>query len=191
MTQSTSSATSQSVETIDFPCEEWIVTRTPQGEMVSVKPIPGSWTLVSGEDCRTFAERGMDVKALFACPRCQQIGFIPSTFNPPKELGDAKLPHELHCRQCQFVCRVVLKDWDKRRLYCACYETIATVGDSVTTHKEYLHAEDEIEARKFFWAQHSLIEMQNNKQVALHLVGIAPAIGFFVPNPKDDRILVT
>lgn len=185
-----SSPASQSVSTVEFPCEEWLVTRTPQGEMVSVKPIPGTWTLVSAEDCRTFAERGLDVKALFSCPNCQQMGVIPSTFNPTKELGDAKLPSELHCKQCDFVCNVILKDWDKRRLYCACYETLTNVDDTVTTHKEYLHAENEAEARKFFWAQHSLVEMQNNKQVVLHLVGIAPAIGFFVPNPKDERILL-
>jgi hypothetical protein len=67
---------------------------------------------------------------------------------------------------------------------------MASADDTVTTHKEYLHAEDEAEARKFFWAQHSLVEMQNNKQVVLHLVGIAPAIGFFTANSKSDKILV-
>ena len=51
----------QSVTTIEFPCEDWIVTRTKEGEMVSVNPVAATWTLVSGEDRRRFAERGMDV----------------------------------------------------------------------------------------------------------------------------------
>jgi len=180
-----STAASQTVETVEFSCEEWLVTRTPEGEIVSIRPIAGTWTLVSGEDQRRFGEKGIDVKAMFACPRCNNIGFIGSNFNPPKEHGDTKPLPELHCCKCQFGCRSVLKNWDKRRLYCICYETI--VGTKVTTHKDYLHAEDEFEARKFFWAQHP--EVMNNQSV-IHVAGIAPAIGFFVPNPKDDRILV-
>jgi len=170
----------QSVQTIEFPCEEWFATRTPQGELVSIRPIPATWTLISGEDRRQFAEKGLDVKALFACPRCNQVGFISESFNPPKELGDTKPLPEMHCKHCEFSFRVILKDWDKRRLYCACYETRS--GITIRPHKEYLHAEDENEAKKFFWAQHSL-EVTN-------LVGIAPVIGFFIPNPKDDRTLV-
>lgn len=170
----------QDVQTITFPCEEWHATRTPQGELVSIKPMPGTWTLISGEDSRRFAEKGVDVKGFFACPRCGQVGFIASTFNPPKELGDTKPLPEMTCRHCNFSFRVILKDWDKRRLYCACYETFN--GTNVDTHKEYLHAQDEAEANKFFWAQHGL--------EVYKLVGIAPVIGFFVPNPKNDRVLV-
>jgi len=171
----------QSVQTVEFPCDEWLATRTPQGEMVGIRPIPGTWTLISAEDSQRFAERGLDVKAFFACPNCAQVGFISSTFNPPKELGDTKPLSELHCQQCKFVFRVILKDWDKRKLYCICYETLQ--NDTIKPHKEYLHAENEAEARKFFWAQHTVLEVAN-------IVGIAPVIGFFMPNPKDDRILV-
>jgi hypothetical protein len=174
-------AATQSVETIEFPCEEWIATRTPQGEMVGVNPIPATWTLISGEDRRRFAEKGLDVKALFACPRCKQVGFIPEGFNPPKELGDTKPLPELHCRKCNFGCRIILKNWDKRRLYCACYET--REGQLLVARKEYLHAENEPEAIKFFWAQHSVSEVAN-------FIGIAPAIGFFMENPKSDSILI-
>jgi hypothetical protein len=175
-----SSVATQSVEIIEFPCEEWIATRSPKGELVGIQPIPGTWTLVSGEDRRRFSERGIDAKAFFSCPRCNQVGFIGEAFNPPKKLGDTELLPELHCRKCQFGCRIILKNWDKRHLYCACYET--RDGDTLCPHKEYLHAEDEQEARKFFWAQHG--------REVTNLVGIAPAIGFFMPNPKDDRILV-
>ena len=62
----------------------------------------------------------------------------------------------------------------------ACYETSDGKG-SIIPHKEYLHAIDETEALKFFWAQHG-IDVKN-------LVGIAPAIGFFMENPKNDLIL--
>ena len=171
----------QSVETIEFPCEEWFVVRSAVGEMVSVRPVPGSWTLLAIEDQQTFAKNGQDVKAMFACPRCNQVGFIPSTFEHQKDKGDAKLPSELHCCKCKLTCRVILKDWDKRRLYCACFETLDK-NQNILTHKHYLHAEDEVEAKKFFWAQYG--------REVIRLVGIAPVIGFFVPNPKDDRILV-
>lgn len=148
--------------------------------MVKINPVPGTWTLIGGEDRRRFGEKGMDVKALFACPRCNQVGFISEGFNPPKDMGDTKPLPELHCRKCQFGCRIILKDWDKRRLYCACYET--RDGDSLKTHKEYLHAENDNEAKQFFWAQHG--------NEVTNLVGIAPVISFFTQNPKDDRILI-
>ena len=176
-----SQAVTQLVETIEFPCEEWFVQRTPQGEMVTIKPIPGSWTLLSPEDQYRFIQQGLDAKALFACPRCNQIGIISSEFNPTKELGDTKPLPELHCSKCHFGCRIILKNWDKRRLYCACFETL-DVNQQVCPNKEYLHAEDEVEARKFFWAQHGI--------EVIHLVGIAPVIGYFAPNPKNDKILV-
>ena len=149
---------SSTSQTIEFPCEEWLVTRTPQGEIVSIRPIAGTWTLLSFEDQKRFGEKGQDIKAMFACPRCKQIGFISSAFNPPRELGDTQPLPELHCNQCQFVCRIILKNWDKRRLYCACYETL-DVDQNVLTNKDYLHAEDELEAHKFFWAQHPGLEV--------------------------------
>ena len=176
------SVASQTIETIEFPCEEWFVTRTPQGEMVSIRPIGGTWTLLSFEDQKHFASHGQDVKAMFACPRCEQIGMISSDFNPPKELGHTKPLPELHCRKCQFSCRIILRNWDKRKLYCACYETL-DADQNVLTHKDYLHAEDDLEARKFFWAQHPGLEV-------IHLVGIAPVVGFFTATPKSDKILL-
>jgi hypothetical protein len=162
---------------VEFPCEEWTATRTHEGELVSVEPIPGTWTLVGGEDRRRLAIRGLNIKAFFACPRCRNIGIISEGFNPPKELGDTRPLPELHCRKCQFGCRIIFKDWDKRQLYCACYETI-----DGGTHKEYLHAENEQEAKRFFWAQHG-------PEVA-HIAGIAPVIGFFLQDEKTDQVLI-
>jgi len=180
-------AVTQSIEVIEFPCEEWFVTRTPQGELVGVNPIPGTWTLISGADRQSFAKRKLNVKALFACPRCKQIGFIPEGFNPPKELGDTKPLPELHCRKCGFGCRIVLKNWDKRRLYCACYETHEGSDlQLLVAHKEYLHGEDEVEATKFFWAQHG----PGITPVVVNFIGIAPVIGFFLENPKNDNLLI-
>lgn len=178
------SVTTQSVETIEFPCEEWFATRTPQGEMVGINPIPGTWTLISGEDRRRFAERSLDVKAFFACPRCKQIGFIPEGFSPPRDLSDTKPLPELHCRKCKFGCRIILKNWDRRRLYCACYET--SEGGTLHSHKDYLHAEDEVEAGKFFWAQHG----PGVTPAVANFIGIAPVIGFFLENPKNDNLLI-
>lgn len=164
---------------VEFPCEEWAALRTSQGELVSVNPVPGTWTLLGAEDRRRFAEKGSNIKALFACPNCRQIGIIAEGFNPPTEHGDTTPLPELHCRKCKFTARIVLKDWDKRKLYCACYET---GGANVKAHKEYLHAENEQEARHFFWAQHGS-EVTN-------LVGIAPVVGFFLQDQKTDQVLI-
>lgn len=169
----------QSVELVEFPCEEWLALRTPEGELVSINPVAGTWTLLGGEDRRRFHSKGLNVKAMFACPRCNKIGFIPEGFNPPVELGDTTELPELHCRQCQFGCRVILKEWDKRKLYCAVFETYA--DKKLATHKQYLHAIHEAEAKKFFWAQYS--------PFTVNLVAIAPVIGFFAKSEKDDRNL--
>lgn len=170
----------QSVQLVEFPCEEWVAMRTPEGELVSLNPVAGTWTLLGGEDRRRFSEKGMNVKAMFACPRCKKIGFIPEGFNPPVEFGDTKELPELNCRACQFGCRVVLKEWDKRKLYCAVFETWK--DNALKTHKHYLHAIEEVEAKKYFWAQYSPLEVT--------LVAIGPVIGFFAKSEKDDRNLV-
>jgi len=188
----------QNVETIEFPYEEWAAARNRDtGELVGLDPIPGTWTLIGGEDRRRFAEKGMNVKAMFTCPRCNQIGVIPEGFKPPVELGDTKPLPELHCRKCKFGCRIVLKNWDKRKLYCVAYET--KKGDTLEAHKEYLHAEDEVEAVKFFWAQHGgqVRVATGNEQLdrivrdgtITNVVGVAPVVGFFA-NPKNERMLV-
>jgi hypothetical protein len=154
--------------------------RTPEGELISLHPVAGTWTLLGGEDRRRFSEKGMDVKAMFACPRCAQIGLIPEGFNPPVEFGDTKPLPELHCRKCMFGCRATLKEWDKRKLYCAAFETHE--NNVLNTHKQYLHATDEVEGKKFFWAQYNPLEV--------HLVGIAPVVGFFAKSEKDLTTLV-
>jgi hypothetical protein len=176
----------QSVERVDFPCEEWVAARNRDtGELVALDPVPGTWTLIGGEDRRRFADRGMNVKAMFACPRCNQIGVIPEGFKPPVSFGDTVELPEMHCRHCKFGCRVVLKDWDKRRLYCAAYETRGSgkdKGATIENHKEYLHAENETEAKVFFWAAHGDGKVTN-------LVGIAPVVGFFAKD-KSERLLI-
>jgi hypothetical protein len=166
--------------TVEFPYEEWFAARTPQGVLVKIQPVKGSWTLLSGEDRRRMAEKSVNVKGMIACPRCGRAAFIPENFDPPKELGDGKPTHQFMCRQCKFVCNLVLKQWDRRKLYCACYETKR--GDSLATHKEYLHAVDDEEAKKFFWLTHGP-EVTN-------LVGIAPVVGFFAEDKTEKKLLV-
>lgn len=178
-------ATQVEAEIIEFPCEEWPAARDKDtGILVSLYPVAGTWTLIGGEDRRRFSERGINVKAMFACPRCKQIGMIPEGFNPPKDKGDTVPLPEMHCRQCKFGCRVILKQWDKRRLYCIAYETRGIGKDkglTIQEHKEYLHAENELEAKLFFWAAHG-------KEVT-NLVGVAPVVGFFAQD-KNERILI-
>lgn len=168
----------QVVDTITFPHEEWIVVRNREGKLISVKPIPGSWTLLAVEDRMQLAQKRLYVKGLIACPKCQQASFLPETFDPPKELGDGKPPCEYRCA-CGLVCRIILKDWDQRKLYCACYETIQ--GKDIEPHKQYFHAITEGEAHHYFWAQH--------RPDITHLVAIAPVVGFFAED-KDAKHLI-
>ena len=176
----------QTVETVTFPCEEWPATRNRDtGELVGLRPLPGTWTLISGEDRRRFAKRGMSLKALFACPRCSQIGFIPEGFKPPTALGDTVELPEMHCRRCKFGCRAILKDWDKRKLYCVAFETRGKgneKGETIESHKENHHAEYELEAKVFFWAQHGA--------EVTHVVGIAPVVGFFAKDKAERKLIV-
>lgn len=169
----------QIVETITFPHEEWVAVRTKEGRIASVRPVPGSWTLLAVEDREHLAKRRLFVKGLISCPRCQQTAFLPETFDPPKELGDGKPPCEYRCGGCDLVCRIILKDWDQRKLYCACYET--RDGDSLKPNKQYMHAITEEEARFYFWAQH--------KSEVTHLVAIAPVVGFYAQD-KDAKHLI-
>ena len=181
---------------VEFDCDEWLAQRNGDtGELISIQPVAGTWTLIGGEDRRRFCERGMNVKALFACPRCAQVGLIPEGFNPPKDRGDTLPLPEMHCRRCDFTCRAILKKWDQRKLYCVTYET--KKGDSLQPHKEYLHAVDQEEALAFFWAGHGgQVSLSTDISSAIpkdgtitNLVGVAPVIGFFA-NPKSERKLI-
>jgi hypothetical protein len=171
----------QIVETITFPHEEWVAIRNNDSkQLVSVQPVPGTWTLLAAEDRMQLAKKGLYVKGLIACPRCKQSSFLLESFDPPKELGDGKPPCEYKCAQCGLVCRIILKDWDRRKLYCACYETIK--GEDIKPHKQYLHAVTDDEARHYFWAQH--------RAETTHLVAIAPVIGFFAEDKDAKRLVV-
>jgi len=168
----------QIVETITFPHEEWVVIRD-HGKLTDVRPIPGTWTLLSPEDRERLAKQRLYVKGLISCPHCKTASFLPEDFDPPKELGDAKPPCEYRCT-CGLVCKIILKDWDRRKLYCACYEN--TVNGEISTHKQYLHAITEAEATYNFWAQH-------NPKIT-HLAAIAPVVGFFAEDKDAKRLMV-
>lgn len=169
----------QVIETITFPHKEWVAVCGSEGVLVSVKPIPGSWTLLAAEDRMRLAKKRLYVKGLISCPNCQQASFLPEEFDPPKELGDGKPPCEYKCA-CGLICRIILKDWDRRKLYCACYEIIQ--GKDIEPNKQYLHAVTEDEARHYFWAQHA--------PSITHLVAIAPVIGFFAEDKDAKRLIV-
>jgi hypothetical protein len=164
---------------ITFPHEEWVAIRNNEGRLLSVRPIPGSWTLLAAEDRKQLAKKRLFVKGLIACPKCRQTSFLSETFDPPTELGDGKPPCAYRCNNCDLVCQIILKDWDRRKLYCACYENIR--GKDIEPRKQYLHAVTEDEARHYFWAQHN--------PTVTHLVAIAPVIGFFAED-KDGKNLI-
>lgn len=158
------------LDTVEFPCEPW-----PMGERGSILPISGTWTLLP------FALQVQHkVKGIVSCPRCAVAGFLRHNLPVQLDRGDAAAELRYQCTGCQFVCKAVFKDWDRRKLYCCAYESATPSG--IKANKEYLHAESEEEARNFFWAGKKAGEVSN-------LVGVAPVVGY-IPVDKDERKLV-
>jgi hypothetical protein len=85
--------------------------------------------------------------------------------------------------ECGLTAKVVLKNWDTRKLYCAAFETLDS-RCRVIANKEYMHAESEEEAKRNFWAAHP----QTDRYIKL--VGIAPVIGYFATDKAERKLTV-
>lgn len=177
-----STTVTQSVPVVDMPRAEWSRYHDPEGALYAINPVKGTWCLLSAEEQGKLASAGKYVRALLSCPHCAHTGIVPGSFDVPMDNGHGKPNADFQCQACGLVCRLVLRRWDTRKLFCAAYETRA--GETIAAHKEYLHAVDLEEAQKFFWSQHTPI-LEVTK-----LVGIAPVVGFHVPDGKNDRKLI-
>jgi len=104
------------------------------------------------------------------------------------EKGDAPkslLLRRLLCAKCGFCSCAVLLDWDKRRLFCAAFETnVLGRPDTIVANKEYYHAVDVDDATAQFYNGHP------PSDCVIRLVGVAPVIGFFVLDAKGEKLSV-
>jgi hypothetical protein len=161
------------VPTIEFPCEPWLMRNETE-----IQPVPGTWTLAP----LTLRQK-MGVKGIISCPSCGNASLLLKDSGEKADRPVDQLFKDWHCR-CGHVCNAILLDWDKRKLYCVVYETFEGSHDSprVIPHKEYLHAESDVEAKALFWAGHP--------NECINLVDAAPVIGFFVLDNEGRKLTV-
>lgn len=159
------------LDTVEFPCVPW-VTRGYE-----ILPETGTWTLAP----KTLWH--LKIKGILSCPRCAHAcGILEGMGEKGEDNPLTLVLKHWHCDSCHFEARVILNDWDKRKLYCACYETL--VNGVLMANKEYMHALDEQDATAQFW--NGRIAADN----VTKLVGVAPAIGYFVQDTAGRKLSV-
>jgi hypothetical protein len=163
----------QVLDTIEIPCERWILRNNEE-----ILPVVGTWTLTT--------EIGWELgaKGILSCPNCGYPCYILHGMGVKAE--DVPINQVIEnwmCRSCHLLCRIILLEWDKRRLYCAAYETMGGDG-KVIANKEYMHAESESEARVQFW--NGRIAADN----VIRLVAVGPVIGYFVQDKTGGKLNV-
>lgn len=159
------------LDTVEFPCQPWAI------RGYEILPKAGTWTLPP------HAVAHLGAKGIISCPRCAEAYFILPDMGAKGEDNPLTLViPQWHCNKCQFEARVILNDWDKRKLYCAAFETL--VNGVLIANKEYMHAVDEADATGQFW--NGRIAADN----VVRLVGVAPAIGYFVQDNAGRKLSV-
>jgi len=171
----------QNVPVVPLDRVAWGKTYDSEGLLVGIEHIKGTWHALSADEQGRLHAKGILVRAMVACPSCARCEALPIDYDPPMINGHGCPERGVQCAGCRYVYKPIFRNWDTRKLFCAAYES--PTEDSVKAHKQYLHAQDLAEAMKFFWAQHSVAEVSK-------LVGIAPVVGFYVPDGKNDRKLV-
>jgi len=156
------------LETVEFPCEPW-VTRG-----LEILPESGTWTLAPQSVWH------LGIKGILSCPRCSEACGILHDMGEKADNPSHLTIKQWHCQKCHFQCRPMLLDWDKRKLYCAAFETL--VDGVLKANKEYMHAVDEQDATAQFW--NGRIAADN----VVKLVGVAPAIGYFVQDTQGRKL---
>jgi len=165
---------SQSARVIEFPCIPW---KLDDG---GIHPEKGSWTLTP----QSLRELRPEIEALLCCPNCSAVmpfAKLPTDDIDRKHQTGVLTRRDLQCK-CGLLFTAKLLDWDKRRLYCVAYETFR--GLEIVPHKEYLHAETDVQARYFF--------EQGHVRERYNIVGIAPVVGYFADEKDRDakRLMV-
>ncbi len=159
------------LSTIEFPCEPWVM------RGYEILPESGTWTLAPESVWH------LGIKGILSCPRCSEAcGVMDGMGERGEDDRQSFVLKTWHCNKCHLEARVILKDWDKRRLYCAAFETL--VDGVLTPNKEYMHAVDDQDATAQFW--NGRIKADN----VTKLVGVAPVIGYFVQDTQGRKLSV-
>jgi len=157
------------IPTIEFRCHPWVMR-----DELFIQPVPGTWTLAP-----LLLRQRVGAKGIISCPACGLAAVVLKDTGEKAGRPIDQLFKNWHC-QCGHVCHAVLLEWDKRKLYCVAYETFE--GTKVIPHKEYLHAESDVDAKAQFWGGHS--------KENIHMIDTAPVIGFYVLDKDGKRLAV-
>ena len=163
------------IRTVEFRCEPWVMRNA-----LEIQPIAGTWTLAPMD-----LRQSRGVKGILACPQCGQAALIHKDMGEKADDLKDLILDEWRCYGCDYHCKAHILDWDKRKLYCAAFETAPDgPSGSIVAHKEYLHAESTEDATVQFWAGHPVTDGITN------LVGVALVIGFFVVDDQGRKLTV-
>ena len=161
--------------TIEFKCVPWRTRMTDKG--LQAQGVHGTWTLIPAE--HPFAKTA---KGIVCCPECGKMFLVTPEMGEQGDRPYDRIFPAFRC-ECGLIAKAVLLDWGKKTLYCAAFETRDPNGKLVA-NKEYMHAESEEDAKKQFWAAHPQMD------VWVHLVGVAPVIGFFALDKAERKLTV-
>lgn len=164
---------------IEFACIPWRTRMTDQG--LQIQPERGTWTLMPSEH-----PMAKDAKGILSCPNCARMYVLLPDMGEPSTNPKDRTLSSIRCN-CGLIARAILRDWNKRILYCAAFETRDSDGN-LTPNKEYMHAESEQDAKTQFWASHPPSNPPSNFWI--NLIGIAPVVGYFALDKQEKKLTV-
>lgn len=160
------------LDTVEFPCIPWVM------RGMEILPQTGTWTPAPEP-----VVRRLGIKGILSCPRCAHVCGISDELGAKGEDNPSTLVlKQWHCDNCHLQRRVILNEWDKRKLYCAAFECM--IGGVLTPCKEYMHAESDQDALAQFWNGRTASDN------VVRLVAVAPVIGYFVQDTTGRKLNV-
>jgi hypothetical protein len=163
-----------------FPKEEWVFSGD-HPQTMQISPVPGTWCpppeMLSGS---AFGK----ILALVSCPNCRNVSAFTSSVFEITQKGEVS--PDFQCghaaagligplrRRCDLHKRVLLDEWNDKRLYACSY--LDHAGKEPRIRILYTHATTYEGAR-----------LELGASVAdSDIIAIGPAVGFFVDDRKGD-----
>jgi hypothetical protein len=145
---------------------------------LQIQGVPGTWSLIPPEHPLIKTAKG-----IVCCPRCSRMFILTPDMGEQGDRREDRVFKIFQCDNCGLTARIILRDWDSRKLYCAAFETRDSKGN-IVANKEYLHAESDEDAKRQFWGAHPQMDRW------IHLVGIASVIGYFTTDKTEKKLTV-
>jgi hypothetical protein len=161
--------------------EDWLFVETegePSGAPKKlVDYIPGTW-------CERQDWMNPEILAIFACPACHETRLLTRAVHTISPIG--LVQPDIQCKgnrgTCSYHRKTYLDRWNRKPLYAAAVEVWDPRKRTWSPEMVYTHATNQEEATR------QLGQTIDGK--SYRIVGVAPAIGFFVADGKDDTKLL-